>query len=99
MAILASLGRFVPVVVTILLAVCVGLLGTGSVRRMDLPVASSGDRGKRLPRANALDAMTFNLASLVGSGAAGSSRECGGAPQLGLWSCPRLLICSALPSR
>ncbi|MER7358870.1 MFS transporter [Nonomuraea dietziae] len=93
-AILASLGR-VPVVVTILLAVCVGLLGPALSGgwTSQLPRVATGER---LPRANALDAMTFNLASLVGPALAGIVAGVWGASAGVVVSAA--LICSALPS-
>ncbi|MFB7272843.1 MFS transporter [Streptomyces sp. NPDC056244] len=76
--ILLSIGR-VPVVATLLIAACAGLLG---------PALSGGwtaqlphvVREKDLPRATALDAMTFNAASLLGPAAAGAGAGAVGAP-------------------
>ncbi|MEV7678757.1 MFS transporter [Streptomyces sp. NPDC088341] len=76
--ILLSLGR-VPLVATVLIAVCAGLLG---------PALSGGwtaqlprvVRRKDLPRATALDAMTFNFASLTGPALAGTAAGLAGAP-------------------
>ncbi|MGW0908696.1 MFS transporter [Streptomyces sp. NPDC002853] len=76
--ILAGLGR-IPFAVTILIALVTGLLG---------PALSGGwtaqlprvVRGNCLPRANALDAMTFSAASLVGPALAGGVAEVWGAP-------------------
>ncbi|MET8807659.1 MFS transporter [Streptomyces sp. NPDC004546] len=75
--ILAALGRL-PFPVTVLIAVLTGLLGpalsggwTGQ-----LPSVVAGDR---LPRANALDAMTFGVASLSGPVLAGGLAEALGA--------------------
>ncbi|WP_405801326.1 MFS transporter [Streptomyces sp. NBC_01506] len=92
--ILATLGR-VPVVLTVLVAMSAGLLG---------PALSGGWTSQlprlvpyeRLPRANALDALTFNGASLAGPALAGAVA--------GLWGAPAgvvvatALICLALPS-
>ncbi|MQY34443.1 hypothetical protein SRB17_24120 [Streptomyces sp. RB17] len=76
-AILVGLGRL-PFTVTVLIAVLTGLLGpalsggwTGQ-----LPRVAAGDR---LPRANALDAMTFGVASLSGPLLAGALAELLGA--------------------
>ncbi|GAA3469714.1 MFS transporter [Nonomuraea roseola] len=93
-AILASLGRL-PVVVTILIAVCVGLLGPALSGgwTSQLPRVATGEQ---LPRANALDAMTFNLASLVGPALAGIVAGVWGASAGVVVSAA--LICSALPS-
>ncbi|MGW1164375.1 MFS transporter [Streptomyces sp. NPDC002550] len=75
--ILVGLGRL-PFGVTVLIAVLTGLLGpalsggwTGQLPR----VAT----GNRLPRANAVDAMTFGLASLSGPVLAGALAEALGA--------------------
>ncbi|MFE1957181.1 MFS transporter [Streptomyces sp. NPDC059479] len=76
--ILLSLGR-VPVVATVLIAVCAGLLG---------PALSGGwtaqlpcvVRPEELPRATALDALTFNFASLTGPALAGPVAGLAGAP-------------------
>ncbi|WP_405621062.1 MFS transporter [Streptomyces sp. NBC_01508] len=92
--ILVTLGR-VPVHVTVLVAMSAGLLG---------PALSGGWTSQlprlvpyeRLPRANALDALTFNGASLAGPALAGAVA--------GLWGAPAgvivamALICLALPS-
>ncbi|MFH8375451.1 MFS transporter [Streptomyces cyaneofuscatus] len=75
--ILGGLGR-VPFAVTLLVAVVAGLLG---------PALSGGWTaqlprvvpGKRLPRANALDAMTFGVAGLAGPALAGGVAEASGA--------------------
>ncbi|MEU2711423.1 MFS transporter [Streptomyces sp. NPDC007205] len=76
-AILAGLGRL-PFTVTVVIAVLTGSLGpalsggwTGQ-----LPRVAAGDR---LPRANALDAMTFGMASLAGPSLAGGLAEALGA--------------------
>lgn len=76
--ILFGLGRL-PFAVTVLVAVLTGLLG---------PALSGGwtaqlprvVRDERLPRANALDAMTFGLASLAGPALAGGAAQALGAP-------------------
>ncbi|GAT65491.1 integral membrane protein [Planomonospora sphaerica] len=93
-AVLAGLGR-VPLVATILIAVCAGLLGPALSGgwTSQLPRVATGGR---LPRANALDAMTFNLASLVGPALAGVVAGVWGAPA-GVVAAAAL-ICSALPS-
>ncbi|MFD5986031.1 MFS transporter [Streptomyces cyaneofuscatus] len=75
--ILGGLGR-VPFAVTLLVAVVAGLLG---------PALSGGWTaqlprvvpGERLPRANALDAMTFGVAGLAGPALAGGVAEASGA--------------------
>ncbi|GGU97732.1 hypothetical protein GCM10010260_37100 [Streptomyces filipinensis] len=76
-AILVGLGRL-PLMVTVVIAVLTGSLGpalsggwTGQLPR----VAADG----RLPRANALDAMTFGMASLAGPSLAGGLAETLGA--------------------
>lgn len=76
--ILGGLGR-APFAVTLLVAVAAGLLG---------PALSGGWTaqlprvvpGERLPRANALDAMTFGVAGLAGPALAGGVAEVSGAP-------------------
>jgi MFS family permease len=75
--ILVGLGRL-PFTVTVLIAVLTGSLGpalsggwTGQ-----LPRVAAGDR---LPRVNALDAMTFGMASLAGPSLAGGLAEALGA--------------------
>jgi MFS family permease len=76
--VLAALGRL-PIAVTVLIAVVTGLLG---------PVLSGGwtaqlprvAPGEKLARANALDAMTFSTAALVGPALAGGTAELIGAP-------------------
>ncbi|WP_372458609.1 MFS transporter, partial [Streptomyces niphimycinicus] len=77
-AILLGLGRL-PFALTVLLAVGAGLLGpalsggwTSQLPRVAPPRA--------LPRANALDAMTFSLAALVGPALAGAVAGAAGAP-------------------
>ncbi|MFF4828409.1 MFS transporter [Streptomyces sp. NPDC001312] len=92
--ILVGLGRL-PFAVTVLIAVVTGLLG---------PALSGGWTaqlprvvpGGRLPRANALDAMTFSAASLAGPALAGVVAEALGAPSAVVVSAA--LIVSALPA-
>ncbi|MGQ5593420.1 MFS transporter [Streptomyces sp. ESR1.13] len=77
-AVLAGLGRL-PTAWTVVLAVLTGLLG---------PALSGGWTAQlprvaadpHLPRANALDAMTFGAASLAGPALAGGAAEALGAP-------------------
>ncbi|MGW4202636.1 MFS transporter [Streptomyces sp. NPDC004726] len=76
-AILLGLGR-IPIGVTVLIAVFAGLLGpalaggwTSQLPRVVPPAA--------LPRANALDAMTFNAAGLLGPALAGAVAHLAGA--------------------
>ncbi|MGW1910287.1 MFS transporter [Streptomyces sp. NPDC002076] len=92
--ILVGLGRL-PFTVIVLIAVLTGLLGpalsggwTGQ-----LPRAAAADR---LPRANALDAMTFGVASLSGPVLAGGLAEVLGAPAAVVVSAA--LIGSAAPA-
>ncbi|MEV6756932.1 MFS transporter [Streptomyces sp. NPDC051214] len=75
---LVSLGR-IPFTVTLLIAVVTGLLGPALSGgwTAQLPRVALGDH---LPRANALDAMTFNVASLAGPALAGGVAEAWGAP-------------------
>ncbi|MFE4420091.1 MFS transporter [Streptomyces sp. NPDC056817] len=92
--ILVGLDRL-PFAVTVLIAVVTGLLG---------PALSGGWTaqlprvvpGGRLPRANALDAMTFSAASLAGPALAGVVAEALGAPSAVVVSAA--LIVSALPA-
>ncbi|WP_285774375.1 MFS transporter [Microtetraspora sp. NBRC 13810] len=77
-AILVTLGR-VPFVCTVLIAVFAGLLGpalsggwTAQLPRLVPP--------ERLPRANALDAATFDAAGLAGPALAGALATLSGAP-------------------
>ncbi|MFJ3309969.1 MFS transporter [Streptomyces sp. NPDC086549] len=76
--ILAGLGRL-PFAVTVLIAVLTGLpapaLSGGWTAQLPRVVPA-----ERLPRANALDAMTFSLASLTGPALAGGVAEALGAP-------------------
>ncbi|MFD3381393.1 MULTISPECIES: MFS transporter [unclassified Streptomyces] len=69
MAILLSLGRL-PFELTVLIAVFTGLLGPALSGGWTAQLPRVVPR-ERLPRANALDAMTFSLASLVGPALAG----------------------------
>lgn len=92
--ILVGLGH-VPVAVAVLVAAGAGLLGpalsggwTSQLPRVVSPA--------RLPRANALDAMTFNLASLVGPALAGVVAGLFGASAAVVVSVA--LICLALPA-
>ncbi|MPY61057.1 MFS transporter [Streptomyces spongiae] len=93
-AILVGLGRL-PFAVTILIAVVTGLLG---------PALSGGWTAQlprvvpvdHLPRANALDAMTFSVASLAGPALAGGVAETLGAPSAVVVSA--VLIALALPT-
>ncbi|MER6599245.1 MFS transporter [Streptomyces parvus] len=76
--VLGGLGR-VPVAVTLLVAVVTGLLGPalsgGWTAQLPRTVPAA-----RLPRANALDAMTFGVAGLAGPVLAGGAAEALGAP-------------------
>ncbi|MFC8538199.1 MFS transporter [Streptomyces sp. NPDC057249] len=91
--ILVGLGRL-PFAVTLVIAVATGLLG---------PALSGGWTaqlprvvpGEYLPRANALDAMTFSVASLAGPALAGGAAEALGAPSAVVVSA--VLITLALP--
>ncbi|MFF1648839.1 MFS transporter [Streptomyces sp. NPDC058240] len=93
-AILVGLGRL-PFAVTILIAVFTGLLGPalsgGWTAQLSRVVPGDG-----LPRANALDAMTFSAASLAGPALAGGMAEALGAPTAVVVSAG--LICLALPA-
>lgn len=92
--ILAAVGRL-PFAVTVLIAVLTGLLG---------PALSGGWTAQlpgvvpveHLPRANALDAMTFSVASLAGPALAGGVAETLGAPTAVVISAA--LIALALPT-
>ncbi|MCX4723525.1 MFS transporter [Streptomyces sp. NBC_01306] len=93
-ALLLSLGR-VPVACTVLIAAAGGLLGpalSGGWTSQLPRVAASG----ALPRANAVDAMTFNLASLAGPALAAAAAASAGAPSGVAGSAA--LICLALPA-
>ncbi|MGI3204688.1 MFS transporter [Streptomyces sp. GLT-R25] len=70
--ILLSLGRL-PLQLTVLIAVFTGLLGPALSGGWTAQLPRVVPR-ERMPRANALDAMTFSLASLVGPALAGVPR-------------------------
>ncbi|MEV4048063.1 MFS transporter [Streptomyces sp. NPDC049744] len=91
---LGGLGRW-PFAVTIAVAVVTGLLGPALSGgwTAQLPRVVPGDR---LPRANALDAMTFSAASLAGPALAGVVAEALGAPSAVVVSV--VLITVALPA-
>ncbi|WP_454325334.1 MFS transporter [Streptomyces ambofaciens] len=91
---LGGLGRW-PFAVTIAVAVVTGLLGPALSGgwTAQLPRVVPGDR---LPRANALDAMTFSAASLAGPALAGVVAEALGAPSAVVVSV--VLISLALPA-
>ncbi len=92
--ILGGLGRW-PFAVTILIAAVTGLLGPALSGgwTAQLPRVVAGDR---LPRANALDAMTFSMASLAGPALAGGVAEALGAPMAVVVAV--VLIALALPA-
>ncbi|GAB2985865.1 MFS transporter [Streptomyces pseudoechinosporeus] len=94
MVILLSLGRL-PIELTVLIAVFTGLLGPalsgGWTAQLPRVVPRDG-----MPRANALDAMTFSLASLVGPALAAALAKLLGAPAAVVASAA--LIAFALPS-
>ncbi|MGW0578388.1 MFS transporter [Streptomyces sp. NPDC002920] len=92
--ILVGLGRS-PFAVILLIAVVTGLLGPALSGgwTAQLPRVVLGDR---LPRANALDAMTFGVASLAGPALAGGVAETLGAPTAVVVSV--VLIALALPA-
>ncbi|MGW2894884.1 MFS transporter [Streptomyces sp. NPDC001212] len=92
--ILVGLDRL-PFAATVLIAVVTGLLGPALSGgwTAQLPRVVPGDR---LPRANALDAMTFSAASLAGPALAGVVAEALGAPSAVVVSAA--LIVSALPA-
>ncbi|WP_328583830.1 MFS transporter [Streptomyces sp. NBC_00370] len=94
LVVLAALGHG-PVADTVLIAVCAGLLGPalsgGWTSQLPGVVARES-----LPRANALDAMTFNLASLAGPALAGIVAGLAGASAGVIVAVA--LICLALPS-
>ncbi|MFD7430393.1 MFS transporter [Streptomyces sp. NPDC059818] len=92
--VLGGLGRW-PFAVTISIAVVTGLLGPALSGgwTAQLPRVVAGDH---LPRANALDAMTFNIASLAGPALAGGAAEALGAPPAVVVSL--VLIALALPA-
>ncbi|MBC9728963.1 MFS transporter [Streptomyces sp. TRM68367] len=92
--VLTGLGRW-PVAVTLLIAVVTGLFGPALAGgwTAQLPrVAPS----QRLPRATALDAMTFSAAGLAGPALAGGAAELLGAPAAVVVSV--VLIGLALPA-
>jgi MFS family permease len=94
MVILLSLGRL-PIELTVLIAVFTGLLGPalsgGWTAQLPRVVPHDG-----MPRANALDAMTFSLASLVGPALAAALAKLLGAPAAVVASAA--LIAFALPA-
>jgi MFS family permease len=94
LVILVSLGRL-PVAVTVAIAVGAGLLGPalsgGWTSQLPRIAAAAA-----LPRATAIDAMTFNLASLAGPALAGVVVGLSGASAGVIVSIA--LICLALPS-
>ncbi|MEU8764747.1 MFS transporter [Streptomyces sp. NPDC048659] len=92
--VLAGLGRL-PFGVTLALAVLTGLLGPALSGgwTSQLPSVLPPDR---LPRANALDALTFSAASLAGPALAGGVAETLGAPAAVVASLA--LIAAALPA-
>ncbi|MGW6741812.1 MFS transporter [Streptomyces sp. NPDC055025] len=75
---LLSLGH-VPPVATVLIAVCAGLLGPALSGGWTAQLPRVLGR-KDLPRATALDAMTFSFASLTGPALAGTAAGLAGAP-------------------
>ncbi|WP_420167610.1 MFS transporter [Streptomyces violaceoruber] len=93
-AILAGLGRL-PFAVTVLIAAVTGLAGPALSAgwTAQLPGVAPGDR---LPRANALDAMTFSAAALTGPALAGGVAEVAGAPWAVVASA--MLVALALPA-
>ncbi|MDQ1029392.1 MFS family permease [Streptomyces umbrinus] len=92
--ILLSLGRL-PLELTVLIAVFTGLLGPALSGGWTAQLPRVVPRG-RMPRANALDAMTFSLASLVGPALAGGLAHLLGAPAAVVASAA--LIACALPA-
>ncbi|WP_151481369.1 MFS transporter [Streptomyces albicerus] len=94
MVILLSLGRL-PIELTVLIAVFTGLLGPalsgGWTAQLPRVVPRDG-----MPRANALDAMTFSVASLVGPALAAALAKLLGAPAAVVASAA--LIAFALPA-
>ncbi|MFD5692113.1 MFS transporter [Streptomyces rubiginosohelvolus] len=92
--VLGGLGR-VPVAVTLLVAVVTGLLGPalsgGWTAQLPRTVPAA-----RLPRANALDAMTFGVGGLAGPVLAGAAAEALGAPTAVVVSA--VLIAAAAPA-
>lgn len=92
--ILLGLGRL-PLELTVLIAVFTGLLGPALSGGWTAQLPRVVPR-ERMPRANALDAMTFSLASLVGPALAGGLAHLLGAPAAVVASAA--LIASALPA-
>ncbi|MEU9785948.1 MFS transporter [Streptomyces phaeochromogenes] len=92
--ILLSLGRL-PLELTVLIAVFTGLLGPALSGGWTAQLPRVVPR-ERMPRANALDAMTFSLASLVGPALAGALAHLLGAPAAVVASAA--LIAFALPA-
>ncbi|MGX1907295.1 MFS transporter [Streptomyces phaeochromogenes] len=92
--ILLSLGRL-PLELTVLIAVFTGLLGPALSGGWTAQLPRVVPR-ERMPRANALDAMTFSLASLVGPALAGALAHLLGAPAAVVASA--VLIACALPA-
>ncbi|MGW2290309.1 MFS transporter [Streptomyces phaeochromogenes] len=92
--ILLSLGRL-PLELTVLIAVFTGLLGPALSGGWTAQLPRVVPR-ERMPRANALDAMTFSLASLVGPALAGALAHLLGAPAAVVASAT--LIAFALPA-
>ncbi|MGW4036245.1 MFS transporter [Streptomyces sp. NPDC004778] len=92
--VLGALGR-IPVVVTLLVAMVTGLLGPALSGgwTAQLPRAVPANR---LPRANALDAITFGVAGLAGPALAGGAAEALGAPTAVVLSA--VLIAAAAPA-
>ncbi|WP_093878571.1 MFS transporter [Streptomyces sp. TLI_105] len=90
--VLAGLGRL-PFAVTVATAVLTGLLGPALSGgwSAQLPRVAGG----RLPRANALDTMTFGAAALAGPALAGGTAEALGAPTAVILAAT--LIASAAP--
>lgn len=76
--VLGGLGR-APAAVTLLVAVVTGLLGPALSGGWTAQLPRTVPAG-RLPRANALDAMTFGVAGLAGPALAGGVAEAVGAP-------------------
>ncbi|MEV2196844.1 MFS transporter [Streptomyces phaeochromogenes] len=92
--ILLSLGRL-PLQLTVLIAVFTGLLGPALSGGWTAQLSRVVPR-ERMPRANALDAMTFSLASLVGPALAGVLAHLLGTPAAVVASAA--LIACALPA-
>ncbi|MFD9846447.1 MFS transporter [Streptomyces parvus] len=91
---LGTLGRG-PVAVTLLVAVVTGLLGPALSGGWTAQLPRTVPAG-RLPRANALDAMTFGAAGLAGPALAGGAAEALGAPTAVVVSA--VLIAAAAPA-